>query len=85
MQFSTPLILALMVWLVRAQTPAGFTPRVNTKLEVDFNATAVKTAGQELEKARTFPIMVSQPILAKLHRNCKPATNCACKHPGQSE
>lgn len=37
--------------VAQAQTPKGFTPSVNTKLELFFNSTSVKTAGELLSKA----------------------------------
>jgi hypothetical protein len=37
----------------QAQTPKGFTPSVNTKLDVIFNSTTVKTPGELLSKAST--------------------------------
>jgi hypothetical protein len=35
----------------QATTPKGFTPSVNTKLELFFNTTSVKTPGELLPKA----------------------------------
>ncbi|OAL04435.1 PEBP-like protein [Phaeosphaeriaceae sp. SRC1lsM3a] len=46
--------------IAQAQTPKGFTPSVNTKLEVLFNTTSVKTPGELLSKATT----ASEPKLA---------------------
>ncbi|KAF1918703.1 phosphatidylethanolamine-binding protein [Ampelomyces quisqualis] len=44
----------------QAQTPQGFTPSVNTKLEVFFNSNSVKTPGELLSKATT----TTEPQLA---------------------
>jgi phosphatidylethanolamine-binding protein (PEBP) family uncharacterized protein len=41
--------------IAQAQTPRGFTPSVNTKLELFFNTTSVKTPGELLSKASMSP------------------------------
>lgn len=51
MLFSASFVVAALVGIAQAQTPQGFTPAVNTKLEVMFNSTAVKTPGERLAKA----------------------------------
>lgn len=45
--------MAILAAVVQAQTPPGFVPEVQTKLEVMFNATPVATPGQMLTKAAT--------------------------------
>jgi hypothetical protein len=54
MHFTSTLLIAAVASLAHAQqatTPKGFTPSVNTKLDVTFNSTAVKTPGELLSKA----------------------------------
>lgn len=53
MRLPVSLLTAALATLAQAQTPSGFTPRSDTKLEVIFNTTAVGTPGQLLPKART--------------------------------
>ncbi|CAO2647312.1 Nn.00g082340.m01.CDS01 [Neocucurbitaria sp. VM-36] len=60
MYFSSSIILATVIGFVQAQTPSGFTPQVNTKLDVLFNSTMVATPGQQLTKSGT----ASQPQIA---------------------
>ncbi|KAF1834115.1 PEBP-like protein [Decorospora gaudefroyi] len=60
MHFSASVLTVALVGLAQAQTPSGFTPQANTKLEVIYNATMVSTAGQQLAKADT----AAQPQLA---------------------
>jgi phosphatidylethanolamine-binding protein len=48
------LFLAAMIGLAQAQTPQGFEPTVNMKLDVLFNSSAVNTPGQLLSKQGTF-------------------------------
>ncbi|KAF2113528.1 phosphatidylethanolamine-binding protein [Lophiotrema nucula] len=59
MYFTTSVLLAALVSIAQAQTPKGFTPSVNTKLNVMFNTTSVATPGELLPKAATS----SQPQL----------------------
>ncbi|KAF2021326.1 PEBP-like protein [Aaosphaeria arxii CBS 175.79] len=58
--FTSTVFLLALAGIARAQTPQGFTPSVNTKLDVFFNSTSVATPGQRLKKATT----ASQPQLA---------------------
>jgi hypothetical protein len=51
MRFSASLFVAAIIGLAQAQTPSGFKPQVTTKLEVIFNSTMVKTAGQQLTES----------------------------------
>lgn len=51
MYLSSSIILAAVIGFAQAQTPSGFTPQVNTKLDVLFNSTSVATPGQKLSKA----------------------------------
>ena len=51
MYLSVSLFLAALASVAQAQTPAGFKPEVNTKLQVLFNTTAVNSPGLELTKA----------------------------------
>ncbi|ORX96968.1 phosphatidylethanolamine-binding protein [Clohesyomyces aquaticus] len=60
MLFTTLLSAAALVGVSLAQTPQGFTPSVNTKLDVIFNSTVVKKPGELLTKALT----ASQPQIA---------------------
>ncbi|KAL6706226.1 hypothetical protein ACN47E_005961 [Coniothyrium glycines] len=60
MFFSSSLFIAALVGIVQAQTPSGFTPPVETKLQVIFNTTTVNNPGLELPKAAT----ASQPQIA---------------------
>ncbi|KAF1847994.1 PEBP-like protein [Cucurbitaria berberidis CBS 394.84] len=60
MSLLTSLLFAAIIGFAQAQTPTGFTPQVNTKLEVAFNTTMVATPGQQLTKAGT----ASQPQIA---------------------
>ncbi|KAH7396301.1 phosphatidylethanolamine-binding protein [Pyrenochaeta sp. MPI-SDFR-AT-0127] len=60
MYISSSLFVAAVVGLAQAQTPPGFKPQVNTKLEIAFNSTSVSTPGQMLSKAAT----ASQPRIA---------------------
>lgn len=57
--------MASMVHAQSAQTPKGFTPAVNTKLELFFNSTSVKTPGELLPKATTM----DEPKIAILRSN----------------
>jgi hypothetical protein len=50
MHFSSTLLLVTLSGLAQAQTPRGFNPSVNTKLDVMFNSTTVKTPGELLSK-----------------------------------
>jgi len=45
------LLTATLATIGLAQTPLGFTPKSNTKLEVIFNTTMVGLPGQLLSKA----------------------------------
>ncbi|KAJ4993539.1 hypothetical protein SVAN01_01087 [Stagonosporopsis vannaccii] len=62
MYLATSLFVAGLASLAHAQsvTPAGFTPSANSKLDVFFNSTMVKTPGEILAKADT----ASQPKIA---------------------
>ena len=51
MFFASALLSIALASVSQAQTPEGFTPVVNTKLEVMFNSTAVTEPGQQLSKA----------------------------------
>jgi hypothetical protein len=59
MYFSAFVIVATLVGIVQAQTPSGFTPEVDTKLEVIFNSTTINTAGQQVAKACECCLTVS--------------------------
>ncbi len=50
---TTVLLLASLVSAQTAQTPPGFAPAVNAKLEIIFGSKAVATPGQALTKAET--------------------------------
>ncbi|KAF2191946.1 PEBP-like protein [Zopfia rhizophila CBS 207.26] len=65
MLFVSSLLLAALVGVSRAQTPEGFTPSVETKLDVMFNGTVLNTPGQQLTKAGT----ASQPQIAVADAN----------------
>ena len=54
MHTSIPILLAAVVSFAQAQTPTGFTPKVDTKLEVAFNSTTVNTPGTMLSKSGMF-------------------------------
>jgi len=45
------LFVATLVGIAQAQTPSGFSPATNTKLDVIFNTTTVKEPGELLSKA----------------------------------
>ncbi|KNG46119.1 pebp-like protein [Stemphylium lycopersici] len=60
MYFFISLIVATFVSFVLAQTPAGFTPQTNNKLEVIFNSTMVNKPGQKMAKTA----VATQPQLA---------------------
>ncbi|KAF1935411.1 PEBP-like protein [Clathrospora elynae] len=60
MYTSTSLFVAALVGFAQAQTPSGFKPQVDTKLDVIFNSTMVNTAGQQISKAA----VASQPQIA---------------------
>jgi hypothetical protein len=51
MYFSASVVLAALASIAYAQTPSGFAPQVDTKLEVIFNSTMVNTPGQQMAKA----------------------------------
>lgn len=44
------LIVAIFASFVLAQTPAGFAPQTNNKLEIIFNSTMVNKPGQKMAK-----------------------------------
>jgi RecA/RadA recombinase len=50
MYISASLLIAALAGIAHAETPAGFTPQVNTKLDVMFNSTMVNTGGEQLAK-----------------------------------
>lgn len=54
MYISSSLVVAALASMAHAQTPRGFTPAVNTKLELFFNTTSVRTPGELLPKATTM-------------------------------
>ena len=54
MFFASALVAVALAGVSRAQTPDGFTPVVNTKLDVMFNSTAVTEPGQQLSKASAY-------------------------------
>ncbi|KAJ4293336.1 hypothetical protein N0V90_008618 [Kalmusia sp. IMI 367209] len=54
------MLVAGVVGIAQAQTPSGFKPAANTKLDVIFNTTKVTTPGELLTKAAT----ASQPRIA---------------------
>lgn len=54
MHFFSSLLVAAVAGIAQAQTPQGFSPASNTKLDVIFNTTAVNTPGQLLSKQRMF-------------------------------
>ena len=49
--FFASILVAALVGVAQAQTPKGFTPSVNSKLDVLFNSTAVSEPGKLLTKA----------------------------------
>jgi phosphatidylethanolamine-binding protein len=51
MQFKNLAHVALLAGLASAQTPAGFVPKVEAKLDVIFGTKAVATPGTALTKA----------------------------------
>jgi hypothetical protein len=51
MHFPASLFVAAIIGLAQAQTPSGFKPQIEPKLEVIFNSTMVKTAGQQLTES----------------------------------
>jgi hypothetical protein len=55
MYITTSIVVAALASIAQAQaqTPKGFTPSVNTKLDLIFNSTTVKTPGELLSKAST--------------------------------
>jgi hypothetical protein len=55
MYLASSIVVAALASIAQAQaqTPKGFTPSVNTKLDVIFNSTTVKTPGELLSKAST--------------------------------
>jgi hypothetical protein len=56
MHITSTILVAALASLAHAQqaaTPKGFSPSVNTKLDVTFNSTSVKTPGELLSKAST--------------------------------
>ncbi|KAF2685326.1 PEBP-like protein [Lentithecium fluviatile CBS 122367] len=69
MHFSSSVFIAALVGIAQAQTPEGFKPSVNTKLDVMFNSTAVKTPGELLSKQTTS----TQPRIA-ISRNAVNST-----------
>ena len=60
MYLSTSVLVAALASLAHAQTPSGFKPQAETKLDVIFNSTMVNTPGQQLAKAA----VATQPQLA---------------------
>ncbi|KAF2657142.1 PEBP-like protein [Lophiostoma macrostomum CBS 122681] len=60
MLFISSLLAATLIGIAQAQTPSGFTPNVNAKLDVVFNSTSVSTPGQLLTKGAT----ATQPQIA---------------------
>jgi len=50
MHFSSSILVVTLAGIAQAQTPQGFTPSVNNKLDVMFNSTTVNTPGQLLSK-----------------------------------
>lgn len=74
MYFFISLIVATFVSFVLAQTPAGFTPQTNNKLEVIFNSTMVNKPGQKMAKTGMH-IIVFPKTLSNLfsRRNTAPA------------
>lgn len=53
MHFSASILVVVLAGIARAQTPRGFQPSVNTKLDVMFNSTTVRTPGELLSKQTT--------------------------------
>ncbi|KAI8933019.1 hypothetical protein NX059_009668 [Plenodomus lindquistii] len=60
MHVSKSLVAVSLLGLTQAQTPSGFVPQVDTKLDVIFNSTTVDPAGKLLSK----PITATQPTIA---------------------
>ena len=51
MHIFASVIFAALASIAHAQTPSGFTPQIDTKLEVIFNSTMVNMPGQQMAKA----------------------------------
>ena len=58
MHFSSQVLVAALAGIAQAQTPRGFKPSVNTKLDVMFNSTAVKSPGELLSKQSMSRVQV---------------------------
>lgn len=75
MLFTSSILVAVLAGIAQAQTPSGFSPASNTKLDVLFNTTAVNTPGQQLTKQGESTARLKEDQVLIQPSNRKPATD----------